>query len=96
MAKRITDLEEFALAQIWRPYQTKMGYEDRLERLPMSIDETAKLLVMDETGWSSAVLDRMCNIGFRFPPYIVHELVNVINAAQASRRNALDKERGDG
>jgi hypothetical protein len=94
MDKRITDLEDFALTQIWRPYQTKMGYEDRLERLPMSLDETARLLVTDETGWSSAVLNRICAIGFRFPPYIVHELVNVINAAQASRRNALDKERG--
>ena len=94
--KRVTDLEDFALTQVWRPYQSKMGYEDRLERLPMSLDETARLLTTDDSGWASVVLDRICNIGFRFPPYIVHELVSVINAAQSSRRNALDKERGDG
>lgn len=94
--KRVTDLEEFALTQIWRPYQTKMGYENRLERLPMSLEETAKLLTTDETGWSAVVLDRICNIGFRFPPYIVHELVSVVNAAQHSRRAALEKGPRDG
>lgn len=90
--KRVTDLEDFALTQIWRPYQNKMGYEARLERLPMSLEETAKLLITDESGWSAVVLDRICNIGFRFPPYVVHELVNVINTAQHSHRAALEKE----
>lgn len=86
VGERITDMEKFALEHVWRPYQSKMGYERRLERPPMSLEETAKLLVTDETGWSKSVLDRIAAIGFWFPPYISHPLVNVIEAAQHVRQ----------
>jgi hypothetical protein len=87
MTKRITDLEKFALEQIWRPYQNhiSLGIEKRLEALPMSIEETAVKLIQDETGWSKLVLDRISAIGFRFPYYISHPLVDVVKAAQSSR-----------
>ena len=85
-AERVTDLEAFALEQVWRPYQSRMGYERRLERLPMSLEETAKLLVTDETGWSEIVLNRIAAIGFSFPSYVQHSLVDVVMAAQHSRR----------
>lgn len=87
VSERITDLERFALEHVWRPYQNKMGYEKRLERLPVSLEETAKLLVTDETGWSKSVLDRIAAIGFRFPPYINHPLVDTIRAAQHTRKS---------
>lgn len=92
MSKRITDLEKFALEQIWRPYQGTgdyVPYEPRLERLPMSLEETAKLLITDDTGWSKLVLDRVSAIGFTFPSYVQHELVNVVKAARHQRRHGL-------
>jgi hypothetical protein len=100
MSKRVTDLEKFALEEVWRPYQTLMGYEKRLERLPVSLEETAKLLVVDETGWSKCVLDRIAAIGFTFPSYVQHTLVRVIQAAQRVRksagRQALEERKGRG
>ncbi|RVL48443.1 hypothetical protein CN138_08920 [Sinorhizobium meliloti] len=86
--KRITDLEKFALEQVWRPYQNMKGYEKRLEALPMSLEETAKLLITDETGWAECVLDRIAAVGFTFPSYINHHLVDVIRTAQHIRRKA--------
>ncbi len=84
--KRVTDLEKFALEEVWRPYQDKMGHDTRLESIPISLEETAKLLVTDETGWSECVLSRIAAIGFTFPSYVQHPLVNVIEAAQQVRR----------
>jgi hypothetical protein len=86
--KRITDLEKFALEQIWRPYQNHdaFGYERRLESLPMSLEETAQALITDTTGWSKLVLDRICAIGFSFPSYISHHLVDVVRTAQHVRK----------
>ena len=88
MSKRITDLEKFALEQIWRPYQNheSIGFEKRLEALPMSIGETANKLITDDTGWSKCVLDRISAIGFTFPPYINHPLVDVVRTAQEFRK----------
>lgn len=82
--QRVTDLEAFALRHVWRPYQSKMGYECTLQALPVSLEETAKLLATDDTGWASCVLDRIKAIGFAFPPYIKHPLVDVIVAAMAT------------
>lgn len=86
--KRITDLEKFALEQIWRPYQnhSSLGFERRLEALPMSLEETAKKLITDETGWAECVLDRVSAIGFTFPSYVCHSLVDVIRHEQRRRR----------
>lgn len=83
MSKRVTDLEQFALEQVWRPYQSMMGHdrERRLERLPMSLEETARLLVTDDSGWSKCVLDRIVAIGFTFPLYVIHPLVDVVRLA---------------
>lgn len=92
MAKRITDLEKFALEHVWRPYRDRMGFDARLEVMPRNLEDTAKLLITDESGWSDLVLDRITAIKFYFPNYIVHPLVDVIKAAQASR-SKLSRER---
>lgn len=76
--KRITDLEQFALEEVWRPYQNMMGHEKRLDSLPVDLEETARLLIVDDTGWSKRVLDRIATVGFTFPDYIHHPLVDVI------------------
>lgn len=86
MSTRITDLEEFALRHIWRPYQNKVGFEDRLERLPMSLEETVEKIVLDDSGWSDLVLSRIAAIGFRFPSYVVHPLVDLVVAEQKRRK----------
>lgn len=80
---RVTNLEKFALEEIWRPYQNMVGYESRLKALPKSIDETAEILARGGTEWSRCVLGRIANIGFRFPDYIKHPLVDVVRRAQS-------------
>ncbi len=82
--KRVTDLEKFALEEVWRPYQNMMGYEKRLERLPVGLEETARLLRADTTGWSKRVIDRIKNIGVTFPDYIQHPLVDVFGGGTKS------------
>jgi len=82
--KRVTDLDKFALEEVWRPYQSMMGHEKRLERLPMSLDDTAALLRSDQTGWADLVLDRVRRIGFTFPAYIHSPLVDVVKGLPAS------------
>lgn len=76
---RVTDLEKFALEQVWRPYQNLIGYEQRLEKLPVSIDETARLLSLN-TRWSALVLGRLAAIGISIPYYIKHPLADVIRS----------------
>lgn len=80
MAERITDLEKFCLEQIWRPYQSLAGYDRRLTSLPMSLVETAAKL-REDSEWSRHVLDRLKAIGFTFPGYIHHPLVDVVRSA---------------
>ncbi len=82
--KRVTDLEKFALEEVWRPYQNMMGYEKRLERLPVGLEETARLLQADTTGWSKRVIDRIKNIGVTFPDYIQHPLVDLFGGGTKS------------
>ena len=85
---RITDLEKFALEQIWRPYQSMVGYEKRLERLPVSLESTAESLKQD-TEWTRCVLDRLQGMNrhrrITFPPYIQHLLVDVVRTALQER-----------
>ena len=85
MGKRVTDLDKFALEEVWRPYQTRMGFDRRLEAIPMNLEKTARLLITDETGWSDLVLSRISACGFWFPDYINHPLADVVRAARATR-----------
>jgi hypothetical protein len=91
---RVTDLEKFALEEVWRPYQNMMGYEQRLARMPVGLEETARLLRADTTGWSKRVIDRIEAIGITFPDYIQHPLVDVFGGGTKSdggveRRHAV-------
>lgn len=85
---RITDLEKFALEQIWRPYQNTVGYEKRLERLPVSLESTAESLKQG-TYWSGLVLNRLSGMNrhrrITFPSYIQHPLVDVVRTALQER-----------
>jgi hypothetical protein len=79
MKMRVTDLEKFALEQIWRPYQNQTGYGVRLKSLPMNIDDTAKRLQNPEYSvWSALVFGRLALIGVQFASYLSHPLVDVV------------------
>ncbi|MBU0801408.1 MAG: hypothetical protein KKA05_10475 [Alphaproteobacteria bacterium] len=92
---RITDLDKFALEHIWRPYQSMMGHERRLEKSPMSLDETAALLASDKTGWAICVLNRLHQIGVTFPPYVKHPLVGVVAARSQGETLVPDSIEGN-
>lgn len=92
---RVTDLEKFALEQIWRPYQGMCGlceYEPRLERLPMSLEETAAQLLTD-TEWSRCVVGRLAGIGITFPSYISHPLVTIVTFLIRRHRDRIAQEK---
>ncbi len=86
MKKKITDLEQFASEQIVRPYQTMIpgfGKEKRLKNSPYSLGELKDYLnqydlVTPYSEWAKLVLDRIYRVGFYFPNYIQHPLVDVI------------------
>lgn len=82
MAERVTDLEKFCLEHIWRPYQNLAGYERRLTALPMSLEQTAEKL-REDSEWSRLVFGRLNAIGFRFPSYIHHPLVDLVRSFPA-------------
>jgi len=74
---KITDLEKFTLEHIFRPYQTMIMDENRLEKLPMPLDEVA-LYADANPEWWDVVHDRIKRIGFYFPNYINHEIVDLV------------------
>lgn len=81
MIKKVTDLEQFALEHVCRPYQSMIPVwnEMYLRTIPCSLDFLAEML-QENTEWSRLVLDRIRRIDFVFPKYIQHPLVDVITA----------------
>lgn len=80
---KVTDLEQFTLEQIYRPYQLCLGIgNERLEKLTKEYNlENARGLLIKNKKWSRLVLSRLQKIGIEFPPYIQHPLVNFIKNA---------------
>jgi hypothetical protein len=80
VANKVTDLEGFALEQIFRPYQGMAGLPaKRLDKLPMGIDDIVGF-AKENPVWWGLVRDRIKRIGFAFPKYVKHELVDFIYA----------------
>ncbi len=90
---RVTDLEKFALEQIWRPYQGICAFpqKERFDRLPVSLEGTA-LLLEDGGHWSRAVCDRLRAIGVTFPDYIKHPLVDVVKRLTSPAFSERERE----
>jgi len=77
---KVTDLEDFALRQLVRPYQSDLGFpyeKGVVVRLPFSLDELADMVEAD-TEWSRMVRDRVQKYGIYFPSYIKHRLVDIL------------------
>jgi len=76
--KKITDLDDFALVHIIRPYQNLIWlWDDRVKSSPYTLNELCTML-KKHNEWSCCVLDRIQRIWFTFPEYVNHELIEII------------------
>ena len=81
-AIKITDLEEFALDHIVRPYQTIGGFGDkRISAVPCSLEKLCDMLNQD-VAWAKMVMYRMSRIKFKVPGYVKHPLADIIRESQ--------------
>ena len=84
MPTKVTDLENFALRHIVRPYQSLLDLpEETYLSCPYTLDVLADMLEQD-TEWAALVINRARLCKFYFPKYIQHRIVDVI------RRGATD------
>jgi hypothetical protein len=79
MPTKVTDLEKFALEQIFRPYQNMVEGlgEKRLTILPMSLDEVP-VFIEKNLEWWKLVRNRIVRCKFYFPSYINHPIVDMV------------------
>lgn len=85
---KVTDLEKFALEQVYRPYWSKLMQSDqRIDRLSEHYGLDDILLHFSaDPEWATLVLDRIYRCKFVFPTYIVHPLVRHIAEYSRQRR----------
>ena len=79
---KITDLEKFALEQVYRPYFfTLTGKSDWLEKLNKEYNlENVMNHLRGNKPFALQVLARIREVGFTFAPYLrEHDLVKYIN-----------------
>lgn len=81
-ANKVTNLENFALEQIVRPYQSLKWGEKRLFYLPCELITLVQMLE-EKSEWSEKVLNRIFRCKFWFPEYINHPLKRVIEKYNA-------------
>ncbi len=77
---KVTDLEKFALEQVYRPYANKLLMVDtRFDRLcnHYQLDDIM-LHFKDNPEWEKLVMNRIVGLLFTFPDYINHPLVEHI------------------
>ncbi|KZK82985.1 hypothetical protein PsAD13_03187 [Pseudovibrio sp. Ad13] len=86
MTHKVTDLEEFCLSHIIRPYQThpdvvELFGKERCTRLPVKLEEVPELAERHPVWWEH-VSERLAQIGFRFPKYLQHPIVDLVQRIQ--------------
>jgi len=76
---KVYNLEKFALEQIYRPFQTMIGYDTdhHIEKLPHTLEATVALL-KENQQWNDLVMTRIKMMGVKFPYYIKNYLVEYI------------------
>ena len=77
--RKVTDLEEFALYHIYKPYQSMVSKR-------VTLSNAVGMLILDPV-WAKCVMDRINEIGFYFPQYIIHSLVDFIQEYQEEAKN---------
>jgi hypothetical protein len=77
---KVTDLEEFALNQIFKPYQNLLGFCDCnkvLKSLPLPLS-LLPAFIANNPDWWRIVKDRIKRCNFYFPDYIKHDIIDLI------------------
>lgn len=88
LSLKITDLEDFVEKEIWMPYlpmHPEFGNRDNdihdyrkiAKKMSSQFDETIENLNKHK-DWSDHVIDRIFAVGYWFPDYIQHPLVEKI------------------
>ena len=73
----IIDGDKFILEQIYRPYQSLLGFEERLTKQPYDNQKTLELL-KEDSEWSRCVLDRIKRCNFTFSQWLKHPIIEFI------------------
>lgn len=83
---RITDLDKFALEQVYRPYAPDLFTMDtRFDRMTKDYNlDTVLDLFKTNTKWHHLVMGRISRLKFEFPDYIKHPLVEHIKTWRPS------------
>jgi len=75
----VVDADKFVLEQVYRPYQSMLGFEERLKKQPYDNKKTIELL-KEDTDWSKCVLDRINRRNFKFSQWIAHPVIGFIKS----------------
>lgn len=71
------DADKFVLEQVYRPYQSMLGFNERLTKQPYDNKKTIELL-KENSDWSNCVLDRINRCKFEFSQWIKHPVIDFI------------------
>jgi len=92
-SQKITDLEEFAFNHIIKPYYFDLIGKDKDQVSNKVIFSLLKIadMLSQETEWSLEVKKRIKSIGFYFPLYIHHPLVDALKDVVEVRSDGVLK-----
>lgn len=90
---RVTDLEDFVLKQIYRPYQnTLFGTTDMRKFDWLSKDynvDTVLDIMRGSPQWTDVVLGRVKSLEVVFPKWIKHEFVDYLVKNKYARQEKI-------
>lgn len=73
----IIDADKFILEQVYKPYQTELGFEETLKKQPFSNEKTIELL-SEASLWSQAVKNRIRRCDFKISQWVNHPVINFL------------------
>ena len=88
---KIIDVDKFILEQVYRPYQTMLGFKKRLIKQPYNNAKTIELL-KENSEWSKRVLDRIKRCNFKYSQWINHPVIKFLKQLQ-EESSELDYKR---
>lgn len=83
---KITDLEKFAESDIYKPYKSMLDDRYKTISTPIPRDlEHSVYHLMCVPDWRKLVVGRIKRIGYKFPTYINHPLVEYLQRIGAAK-----------
>lgn len=73
----IVDADKFVLEQVYRPYQSMLGFEKTLKKQPFDNQKTIEML-QSHNEWSNLVIDRIRRCKFKISQWVDHPVINYI------------------